>query len=159
MGKLKKTIKKFESAMMAASFAEEGEFDTAKGILKEERRVLLAVRKDQVDRKTLRYALNTCKRVGANLDILYISPAEALDPLLDQFLAELKGEGIDCRLMRRNGCMKQEIIDYTSIKKEILFAVTESSSNLDVDCKGRGKKLSEAWQNLKCPLVVVADAV
>ncbi|MCL4492733.1 MAG: hypothetical protein M1510_12705, partial [Nitrospirae bacterium] len=78
---------------------------------------------------------------------------------LEQFLSELKQAGIDYRLMRKNGCLKQEIIDYTNSKKEILFAVTESSDNLDVDCKGRGKRLSEAWQNLKCPLVIVSDGV
>jgi hypothetical protein len=151
--------KKIEDLMSAVSFAEEGEFETARELLKEERRILLAVRTGQVDSKTFRYALNTCKRIGASLDVLYISPSEAEDPLLDQCLSDLKQEGIDYRLIRKSGCLKQEIIDYTTAKKEIVFAVTESSDNLDVDCKGKGKGLSEAWQNLKCPLVVVADSV
>ena len=156
---MKRLLKKFETTMMAVTFAEEGGFETAREMLKEDRRVLLAVRTGQSDGKTFKYALNTCKRVGANLDILYISAVETLEPALEQFLSELKQAGIDYRLMRTNGCLKQEIIDYTNSKKEILFAVTESSDNLDVDCKGRGKRLSEAWQNLKCPLVIVSDGV
>jgi hypothetical protein len=156
MGRLQKKI---EDLMSAVSFAEEGEFETARELIKEKRRILLAVRMGQVDRKTFRYAINTCKRIGADLDVLYISPSDAQDPLLDQCLADMKGENIDYRLIRKSGCLKQEIIDYTSAKKEIVFAVTESSDNLDVDCKGKGKGLSEAWQNLKCPLVVVADSV
>jgi hypothetical protein len=154
-----KLSKKIEDLMSAVSFAEEGEFDTAKEMLKEERRVLLAVKKGQMDKKTFRYAVNACKRIGAHLDILYISPIEVADPVLEECLSEIKREGINYRLMYKNGCLKQEIIDYTNSKKGVIFAVTESSDYLDVDCRGKGKKLSEAWQNLKCPLVVVADGV
>jgi len=149
--------KKIEGIMSAISFAEEGEFETAKEFLKEERRVLLAVRKDQVDRKTFRYAVNTCKRINAALDILYISPSKAEDPALQQYLSELTREGINYRLVQRGGCLKQAIIDYANTVKGILFAVTESSDNLEVDCKGM--KASKAWKDLKCPLVVVQDSV
>lgn len=151
--------KKIEDLMSAVSFAEEGEVETAREFLKEERKVLLAVRRDQMERKTFRYALNTCKRIGAALDVLYISPSEAPDPVLEECLSEMREEGIAYRLIRKSGCLKQEIIDYTSSKREILFAVTESSDTLDAECKGKGKRLSEAWKNLQCPLVVVADNV
>jgi hypothetical protein len=60
-------------------------------------------------------------------------------------------------VIQKNGCLKQQIIDYTNRKKEILFAVTESLENLDLDCRGKGKKLSDAWQHLRCPLVVVGE--
>ena len=149
--------KKIEEIMSAISFAEEGEFETAKEFLKEERRVLLAVRKDQVDRRTFRYAVNTCKRINAALDILYISPSKAEDPTLQQYLSELTREGINYRLVQRGGCFKQAIIDYTNTIKGILFAVTESSDNLEADCKGI--KASKAWKDLNCPLVVVEDSV
>lgn len=159
MRKLKKTMSKIERLMSAVSFAEEGEFNTAREMLKEERRVLLAVKREQMDKRTFKYAINACKRIGAHLDILYISPVEAMDPVLEECLSEIEKEGINYRLMHKSGCIKQEIIDYTNSKKGVLFAVTESSDNLNVDCKGKDKKLSEAWQNLKCPLVVVADGV
>ena len=149
--------KKVEDLMSAISFAEEGEFDTAREMLKEERRVLLAIKEARLDKKTFRYAINTCKRVGADLDILYVSSAEKMSPALEQCLEDLKQEGISFRVVRKNGCLKQQIIDYTNKKKEILFAVTESLENLDLDCTGKGKRLSEAWRRLRCPLVVVAD--
>jgi hypothetical protein len=151
--------KKIEDIMSAVSFAEEGEFETARKLVKEERRILLAVRTGQMDRKTFRYAANTCKRIGASLDVLFISPSDAEDDILDQCLSDLKESGINYRLIRKSGCLKQAIIDYTTVKKEIVFAVTESSDNLDVDCKSSGKRLSDAWDNLKCPLVVVADTI
>jgi hypothetical protein len=151
--------KKIEDLMAAISFAEEGELETARELLKEDRRVLLALRKGCMDRKTFRYAVNTCKRIRASLDVLYVSPSEGEDPELEQYISELRDEEIDYRLVRRSGCLKQAIVDYTASRKEILFAVTESAENLDMDCKSKGRGLSEAWRNLRCPLVVVAENV
>ena len=82
--------KKVEDLMSAISFAEEGEFDTAREMLKEERRVLLAIKENHLDKKTFRYAINTCKRVGADLDILYVSSAEKMSPVLEQCMEDLK---------------------------------------------------------------------
>ena len=103
--------KKVEDLMSAISFAEEGEFDTAREMLKEERRVLLAIKETHMDKKTFRYAINTCKRVGADLDILYVSSSEKISPALEQCLEDLKQEGISFRVVRKNGCLKQQIID------------------------------------------------
>lgn len=150
MGKLKERMMSFETAMTAASFAEEGEAGIARNIINDERRILLAVTREQMDKKTFRYAVNTCKRIGADLDVLYISESDAPDPLLDECLAELKAEGINYRLMHKNGSLKQSIIDYTNKKKKILFAV--------IGDKGISRGMSQAWHNLKCPLVVVEDA-
>jgi hypothetical protein len=149
---------RIEDTLAAVSFAEEGEFETAKEILNQERRVLLALRDSRIDGKTLRYAMNTCKRVKAGLDILYVSSSELMDSILDRFQADLKDNDVPCRLIHKNGCLKQAIIDYTNAQKEVLFAVIESSDNLDVECSGKDRRLSESWKNLRCPLVVVSGA-
>lgn len=147
--------KKIEDMMAAISFAEEGEFDTARDLMKEERRVLLALRRGQVDGKTFRYALNTCKRIGASLDILYVSSPETSDPALHQCLSELKEEGIDYKLILKSGCLKQEILEHTKSRKGILFVIIESSESMDKDCNDRDFR--ESWQKLRCPLVVVSE--
>ncbi len=149
MGKLKQTMRSFETAMMAASLAEEGEAGMARKLINDERRILLAMKSEQMDKKAFRYAINTCKRIGAHLDILYISASDEHDPLLDECLAELKAEGVNYRLKYKKGSLKQSIIDYTNEKKKILFAVMGN--------KGRSKSSSQDWQDLKCPLVVVED--
>ena len=154
--KLKKMMKSVEYALTAASFAEEGDPETARSLMKESRRVLLALKAGQTDQKTLKYALNTAKRINAHLDILQVGSSRA-DPALQPFLSELAAEGITYRLITRSGCLKQQIIDYTDSEKEILFAVIESPSSLDADCDKQDKELSELWRKLKCPLVVVMD--
>lgn len=159
--KLKKMMKLVEDAMTATSFAEEGEFETAKTFLREGRRVLLALRERQIDPKTVKYALNSSKRIGARLDILYVSSSRKRDPLSDpamrQLAAELQAAGISYRIVHATGCMKQEIIDYTNREKDVLFAVIESPQSLDAECRKKDSRLAELWRNLKCPLVVVSD--
>ena len=159
--KLKKIMKKMEDVLAATSFAEEGESDAARSILTEGRRVLLALKEGRIDVKTLKYAVNTSKRIGANLDILYVASVGrqdgADDPLLGILQSELSKEGIPYRLVRKTGCLKQAVIDYTDREKEILFAVVESPNSLDADCNSKDARLSELWQKLKCPLVVVMD--
>lgn len=160
--KFKKMVKMMENAFTAASFAEEGEVETADALMRESRRVLLALKAGQVDPKTLKYAVNTAKRVNARLDILYVTSSRAgrqktSDPFVDSLASELMEAGISYRIIPRHGCLKQQIIDYTNSEKEILFAVIESPAVLDEDCTKREKELSELWRQLKCPLVVVMD--
>lgn len=156
--KLKKMMKQVENMLAAASFAEEGEEQTARSILREDRRVLLALKQGRIDAGTVKYAVNASKRIGAAMDVLYVSAAEgSADPLLQELEKELQQEGIRYRVIPRTGCMKRAVIDYTDREKEILFAVVESPASLDEDCSRKDTMLSELWQKLKCPLVVVMD--
>jgi dethiobiotin synthetase len=162
MDRLKKMMKQIEDVMAAATFAEEGMPAAAHSLLSEGRRVLLGLKEGRVDAKTLKYALNTSKRINAQLDILYVSSvAEAgsapQDVELTRFQETLRTEGVPYRLISRTGCLKQQIIDHTQKDKEIAFAIIESPSSLDMDCSKKDRTLSELWQKLKCPLVVVME--
>jgi hypothetical protein len=159
--KINKMVRNVEDALAAATFAEAGEAETAISIMKEGRKVLLALKEGRIDAKTLKYALNTARRIDAHLDILYVNaPGESVqsfDPLIVAFEAELRAAGIPHRIVPRTGCLKQQIIDYSNSEKDILFAVIESPHTLDADCNEKDKTLSELWHKLKCPLVVVMD--
>jgi hypothetical protein len=156
---MKRFAKRFEDIMAASAFAEAGEFKTAQEILKDGSRILLAIKEGHLDKKILKYALNTCKRVVANLDILYISSTDKMDPVLKQFLTEFEKEGIDYSLIRKEGCLEKEIKEYTDSHDKIAFVIIESSDALDIN-RTKDSKLLEAWQNLnlQCPLVVVTDS-
>jgi hypothetical protein len=150
---------RFDDLMSAISFAEANEHEKARELLKARDTVLLAVPEGLVDMHVLKYALNLSKRIDAAIDILYLASSKAIDPLLETFISETRKENIDCSLVRKEGCMKKEIQDYTEKKKEVLFVVVGSTPELDVACKAGDKSLSEAWRRLKCPLVVVKRTV
>ena len=100
---LKKIMKNVENALAAATFAEEGQVATARSMMREGRRVLLALKEGRIDAGTLKYALNTSKRIGADLDILTVtSPGSdelVVDPLFSNFKSELEAEGIVYRMI------------------------------------------------------------
>jgi hypothetical protein len=156
--KIKKIMKSVENAWTAASLAEDGETSAAQSLMRESRRVLLALNAGQIDLKTLKYALNTARRIKASLDILLVGTADvSSDVALNSFLTELSNAGISYQLIRRTGCLKRQIIDYTNREKEILFAVIESPVSLDAECISENEELSDLWRSLSCPLVVVMD--
>jgi hypothetical protein len=163
MDRLKKMMKQIEDVMAAATFAEEGAPEAARSLLSEGRRVLLGLKQGRIDAKTLKYALNMAKRINAQLDILFVSsgsdPSGVVvpDAELARFQETLRAEGVPYRLITRTGCLKQQIIEHTGKDKEIAFAIIESPNSLDMDCNKRDKTLSELWQKLKCPLVVVME--
>jgi hypothetical protein len=149
------SMDRFDDLMSAISFAEAGEHEKAKEFLKGRDTVLIAVSERVVDRHVLKYALNLSKRIRAGIDILYLTKSDTTSPLLEAFMSEARKKDIDCSLVRKEGCMKKAILDYTAKKKEILFVVVGSTPELDIECNAGEKSLSEAWKRLKCPLVVV----
>jgi hypothetical protein len=153
--KLKKWLKQFEDDMASAVFAEAGEFETARQIMKKDRKILLAVTDEKRDVNAFKYALNMCKRIGAALEILFSFGPDRED--FESFISELKNEGIEHTLVEVKRCLKEEILNYTEKRRDILFVVVESSDGLDINCEDDRKKISTLWQHLKCPLVVVSD--
>ncbi|MEF9425726.1 MAG: universal stress protein [Candidatus Mariimomonas ferrooxydans] len=152
---MKNFFKKFEDAMTAGAFAEAGEFNTAREILNERRRILLALTGKKSDIHAFRYALNTSKRIGAGLEILYFS--SNAKELISRLKSELGKENIEYSFIHKSGCIEKEILEYTSKNREILFVVVESPDGLNINCRKAGKRITESWKDLKCPLVVVSD--
>lgn len=156
---MKRLFKKFEAAAMAAAFAEEGAFTTARELMQEEGRVLVAVAEGKVDEETIGYAAATCTRIGAGLDILYVASREGIEPALERHLALLGARGVRFRLIRRAGHLRQAMIDYTKANTDILFAITDAADHAETDGRSARHRLADAWQDLKCPLVVVAGGM
>ncbi len=147
---------RFDDLMSAISFAEAGEHEKARELLKGRDTILLATSERAIDRSAMKYALNLSKRIETAIDVLYLTKSGERHALLNAFMSEAAKSGIDCTLVKRDGCMKKAILDYTEKRRNILFVVIGSAPELDIECKTGEKTLSEAWKRLKCPLVVVS---
>ncbi len=153
--KLKKLLKKLEDSMSAVAFAEAGEFETARSIIKERRKILLALTGKNSDTNAFRYAVNICNRIKADLEMLYVGEYEKTR--LDYYKSQLENEGIEYNVIRGKGCIKDELLRYTDNKKEILFVVIESPDGLSINCKEEEHFIADSYKKLKCPLVVVSE--
>ncbi|MEW6620865.1 MAG: universal stress protein [bacterium] len=152
---MKRFFRKFETMMSAITFAQEGEFEIAKEMLKEDRRVLLAIREGKTDQKVLTYALNTCQRIGASLDILYVSSRDTVASSINDLYSHLKEAGINYNLVKKSGDFKQEVIDWTNLNQDVVFVVI--GDNLDFESKD--KWLPESWNKIRCPMIVANEII
>ena len=141
--------------MAAAAFAEAGEFETAREMLKEDRKILLALTGENSDLNAFKYAISMCKRISAKLEIL--CSEQYPEDALKQFTTELKKKAVDCSVTKVSECIKEEVLNFTSERRDILFVVVESSDGLNLNCNKTAKVIKDSWKNLKCPLVVVSD--
>ncbi len=147
---------RLDDLMSAITFAEAGEHEKAREMMKGKDTVLLATSERAIDHSVLKYALNLSRRIEAAVDVLYLTKSEERHVLIDAFMGEAAKSGVACTLVRRDGCMKKAILDYTEKKREILFVIIGSAPELDIECRTGERGLSEAWKRLKCPLVVVS---
>lgn len=162
MNKVIQVIGRAQQALEAAAFAEEGDRSGAKNLLREHRRVLLALRGLEGDARTMTYALNTCRRIGAGLDVLCVADRalsdEDLHRALAPFLTSLAEAGVPSRTTSAAGCIKEQIVRYTKSHPEVSFVVVESAGVLDRGCGSDDeRRLAHLWKRLTCPLVVVSD--
>ncbi len=80
------------SFIVMVTFAEKRKFETACP-----KQVLLVCKKGQLQEQTLHYALNLCQRIGATLDILYLSTAQQCFEALVRYVK--KQTTITCTVM------------------------------------------------------------
>jgi hypothetical protein len=156
MGDLRKQL---EDILSSIAFAEEGEHEAALEILRGKKKILLAISERIFDGNALKYALSLSRRIGADIDILYLAGSAGENLELDQFVSAAKREGAECTVVRKRGCMKKAILDYTEKRKEILFVIVGTESELTMECDLDEKTFESAWGKLKCPLVVVSKAI
>lgn len=146
-------MKKLFDILTAVAFAEEGDFETAKSLIKvKERRVLLALDNVNISNKVLKYTINICKRLNTSLDII---TSVSDQTKLSAFFRELQTQDIKFSTTFVHDCIKQAIVEYTESHNDTLFVVLPTSSDIDSGCKSYKGKFSDLWKKLRCPLVVL----
>ena len=153
---IKELMKQFEKIMSAAAFAEAGEFETARKMLDERKKVLLVLTGRETDMKAARYAVNTSKRIGAGIEILYLAQDSEEKSFLEEYLKELKAKGIAYQVTQCERSLKEEITRFIEKEKDIEFVVIDSEEVGARTAKDQKAALHE-WERLRCPVVLVSD--
>lgn len=154
---------KFQKAMSAAAFAEVGEFETARQIAGKNKnahkKVLVVLEGDDLNKRILKYALDLCKRLGGQLEILHKPGPKMVDITKTPVWEELQklGEQIVWSSLEQNESLDDRLVEYGRNRRDILCVVLR----IDLMEKKPVKKMEEkAWspdwvmQNLNCPVMV-----
>ncbi len=153
---IKETMKQFEKIMSAAAFAEAGEFETAKRMLYERKKVLLVLTGTEKDMKAARYAVNMSNRIEAGIEILYLAKNSQEKSFLEEYLQELKTKGIEYQVTQCEKSLKEEITRFIEKEKDIEFVVIDSDEAGVRSVKDKKAVLND-WERLRCPVVLVSE--
>jgi len=160
---LTKGKEKFQQAMSAAAFAEAGEFDTARQIAGKNKnahkKVLVVLEGDELSIRLLNYAVDLCKRLGGQLEILHKQGPMHVDITKTGAWQEFtkKGEQVVCSAIESSESLDDKLTEYGKNRRDILCVVLR----IDLMDKKPAKKQEEkAWspdwimQKLNCPVMV-----
>jgi hypothetical protein len=154
---------KFQKAMAAAAFAEAGEFETASQLAGKNKnahkKVLVVLEDDDLSMRILNYALNLCKRLGGQLEILHKQGPEKVDITKTAVWQEFikKGAEVVCSSLGPRESLDDKLTEYGETRHDILCVVLR----IDLMEKKPVKKREEnAWspdwimKKLNCPVMV-----
>ncbi len=147
--------RKIENLLATATFTEKRNYEMARKIDRK-KKVLLVLLGTESDRASFKYALNISKRIDAGLEVLYVSPEPEVAALLASIVDETEKEGVELKVVKRTGCIKNELINHAQKRSDIQLVVLESAEDLDENCTER--QLIKAWKRMNCPIVVVSEA-
>ena len=145
-------MKQLENTLSASAFAEAGEYETARQLIKTDQRVLLVLTGTTGDAKSLKYAENFCERMKAKLEVICSS---GMRESVEVSLRSIREKGIEYTLAETAGCLKQAMVDITLANQDILYVVVNSFSDLEVGCSGDLNTKTDVRDMVRCPLVVV----
>jgi hypothetical protein len=154
---------KFQKAMSAAAFAEVGEFETAREIAGKNKnahkKVLVVLEDDDLSPRILKYALDLCKRLGGQLEILHKQGPGQIDLTKTKAWQEVtqRGEDVVYSLLAPGESLDDRLTEYGKTRRDILCVVLRIDLMEKKPSKKKGEKAwSPDWimQKLNCPVMV-----
>lgn len=171
MSALTTMFKKLEEAMTAATFAEAGEFETARQFLttnkNARKRVLLGTDKPEIAARTISYALHLCQRLGGGLEIFHMlhlpenetasGPSLEKEPLAALNNA-LQKKGVVYQPFNGLGCLADEVLRHAGTRRDILCVVFDVLEPDGASCRKAKENMIAKFQALHCPVVMYAGS-
>ena len=150
-------MKQLENMLSASAFAEAGEYETARQLIKTDQRVLLVLTGVAGDAKSLKYAENFCERMKSKLEVVC---SIGMTESVEVSLMSIRERGIEYTVTETDGCLKQAIVDITTANQDIRYVVVNSFSDLSVGCGGVRNAEADLMDKdfsdiVRCSLVVV----
>lgn len=172
MSALTTLFRKLEETMTAATFAEAGEFDMARQVLKANKnarkRVLLGTDKPEIETRTINYAMHLCQRLGGGLEIFHMlrlpenesgfglnqeqEPLAALNTALQE-------KGVIYQPVSGLGCLADEVLRHAAPRRDILCVVFDALEPDSATCRKAKENMIAKFQALHCPVVMYAGSI
>jgi hypothetical protein len=159
----KNSKEKFQKAMSAAAFAEVGEFETAREIAGKNKnahkKVLVVLEDEDLSLRILKYALDLCKRLGGQLEILHKQGPEKMDITKTKVWQEFTKKGADVAYtsLEPGESLDDRLTEYGKTRRDILCVVLRIDLMEKKPSKNKEEKAwSPDWimQKLNCPVMV-----
>lgn len=174
---MKKLIEDFKKALGGLAYSDLGEMQTReqkalavdampiptalqedagqRALASRNRRVVLVVQ-ERLDAAAVKYAVNTCERMAASLDILCTAGRDAADKAVSPFIQMFRDKQITHRIVVKRGSLEQAIADHTHAEPGTLLVVAGAGDQLEPAVPSRTERRRPNWR-LDFPLVVVMD--
>lgn len=153
-------MRSLQNAMTAAAFAEEGEFDTAREILKaqdnKKKRVLLSINDLEIQPKMLQYAYELSKRVGGQLEVLQILTPSMMGNIFEcihnPIVKTMRDMGVSYKIITGLGSLEEDLFEYAREKRDILLLMLKN-----ISYESKMVNFMKIMGQLNCPVVVYSD--
>ena len=153
---MSKLGRKLDEIFSAATFAEAGEFETARQMLGGRKKVLLVLTGREADANALRYALNVAGRTGAALEVLATFEDGLTAAVLGLCEREAGKRSLDLLVVRKDGKPRMAVIRHARDRHDLVCVVIDSTGAHEIDGSTGSRSLSSVWKKLGCPLVLVS---
>ncbi|MBF0271687.1 MAG: hypothetical protein HQL98_06470 [Magnetococcales bacterium] len=145
-----------ERFLSATAFAEAGEFDTARELVREMRDILLVLRHGEPQTGVLVTASSMMERLDAGVEILLAAPPEGETQTLTRFLEDVARQGRSARLLHRPGLSWKAVLAHAGAVSGIVCILVESLEKWGLQSHPERRRPPPWSQRLPCPLVVAS---
>lgn len=130
------------------------------------KRVLLGTDREEINPKTLHYAMRLCQCIGGSLEIFHVlhvveegvtGESVQKNRLVEAVKNFFLEKGILYQLVMGKECLAEEVLRYTSNRRDLLCVIFDSMETGNLSCQKAKENMLVKFHALHCPVVVYAE--